>query len=33
MLLIIIITDGVLKHDLSTNLSKGEFAKITIIRK
>jgi hypothetical protein len=29
----IVITDGVLKHDLSTNLSKGEFAKITIIRK
>ena len=29
----IIITDGILEHDLSTNLSKGEFAKITIIRK
>lgn len=28
-----IITDGTLEHDLSTNLSKGEFAKITIIRK
>ena len=28
-----IITDGILEHDLSTNLSKGEFAKITIIRK
>jgi hypothetical protein len=28
-----VITDGVLEHDLSTNLSKGEFAKISIIRK